>query len=138
MLDRLTPLVAEKNLPDSQCRFRRSRSTTDMIFTVKEIHEKYTKQNMCLFAVFIDLTKAFDTVNREALWVILRKLRCPAKFTTLIRLLHDDMTGEVMFEGETFERFEISNGVKKGCMLAPALFNLYSKNSHKRTGVWGF
>ena len=40
MLNRLIPLVAEKNLPESQCGFRRNRSTTDMIFTVRQIQEK--------------------------------------------------------------------------------------------------
>ena len=50
---------------------------------------------MDLVAVFIDLTKAFDTVNREALWVILSKLGLP-KFVNLIRQFHDDMTGQVL------------------------------------------
>ena len=80
---------------------------------------------MYFYAVFIDLTKAFDTVNGEALWVILAKLGCPAKFTILIRLLHDDMTLDVLSAGESSERFDISNGVKQGCVLAPVLFHLY-------------
>ena len=125
MLNRLILLVAEKNLPESQYGFRHNRSTTDMIFTVRQVQEKCTEQSMCLYAVFIVLTKVFDTVNREALWVILRTLGCPAKFATLIRLLHHDMTGEVLSDGESSERFVISNGVKQGCVLAPVLFNLY-------------
>ena len=92
MLNRLILSVAEKNLPESQCGFRRNRSTTDMIFTVRQIQGKCTEQNMCLYVVFFDMTNAFDTVNREALWAILRKPGCPAKLATLIRLLHDDMT----------------------------------------------
>ena len=50
---------------------------------------------MCLYAIFVNLTKDFDTVIREALWVILGRLSCPAKFTTFTRLLRDDMAGEV-------------------------------------------
>ncbi len=50
------------------------RSTVDMVFAVRQIQEKCLEQQMDLYAVFIDLTKAFDTVNREALWTILRKL----------------------------------------------------------------
>jgi hypothetical protein len=83
-----------------------------MIFAVKQIQEKCLWQNMSLYSIFIDLTKAFDTVNREALWVILRKLGCPEKFTSLIRLFHDDMTGEVLSDGELSENFKISYGVK--------------------------
>lgn len=51
---------------------------------------------MCLYAIFVNLTKDFDTVIREALWVILGRLSCPAKFTTFTRLLRDDMAGEVL------------------------------------------
>ena len=78
---------------------------------------------MNLYSVFIDLTKAFDTVNREALWIILRKLGCPPKLTALIWLFHDVMTAEVLSDGEA-ENCNISNGVKQGCVLAPVLFNL--------------
>ena len=71
--------------------------------------------------MFIDLTKAFDTVNREALWIILMKLGCP----NLKSLFHDNMTGQVLFDGDFTDSFNISNGVKQGCVLAPVLFNLY-------------
>ena len=125
MLNRVIPSIAEKNLPESQCGFRRNRSTVDMVFAVRQIQEKCIEQNMSLYVVFIDLTKAFDTVNREALWVILGKLGCPAKFVKLIQQFHDDMTGEVIVDGEPSERFGITNGVKQGCVLAPVLFNLF-------------
>ena len=121
MLNRVIPSIAEKNLPESQCGFRHNRSTVDMVFAVRQIQEKCIKQNMSLYAIFIDLTKAFDTVNREALWVILGKLGCPAKCVKLIQQFHDDMTGEVIVDGEPSERFGITNGVKQGCVLAPVL-----------------
>ena len=53
--------------------------------------------------VFIGLTKAFDAVNGEALWVILSKLECPTKFVNLIRQFRDDMTGQVLADGEASE-----------------------------------
>ncbi|XP_071504641.1 uncharacterized protein [Diadema antillarum] len=96
-----------------------------MVFVMRQVQEKRIEQNMSLYAVFIDLTKAFDSVNGEALWTILRKLGCPAKFTTLIRLFHENMTGQVLSNGEPSEKFAISNGVKQGCVLAPVLFNLF-------------
>ena len=70
ILNRLIVSVSEQNLPETQCGFRPNRSTVDMIFTVRQVQEKCLEQNMDLFAVFIDLTKAFNTVNREALWII--------------------------------------------------------------------
>ena len=95
------------------------------MISVHQVQKKCIEQNMDLVAVFIDPTKAFDTVNREALWVVLSKLGCPTKFVNLIRKYHDDMTGQILSEGEALEPFSISNGVKQGCVLAPVLFNLF-------------
>ena len=125
ILNRLVTNIAEENLPEAQCGFRPGRSTTDMIFTVRQVQEKCIEQNMDLYVTFIDLTKAFDTVNREALWDILAKLGCPRKFVNLIRLFHNNMSGLVLSGGETSETFNIANGVKQGCVLAPVLFNLF-------------
>ncbi|XP_035672024.1 uncharacterized protein LOC118413014 [Branchiostoma floridae] len=60
VLDRLIPTIAEENLPESQCGFRANRGTADMIFVMRQIQEKCREQNMGLYAVFVDLTKAFD------------------------------------------------------------------------------
>ncbi|KAL6486773.1 hypothetical protein MHYP_G00033990 [Metynnis hypsauchen] len=125
ILNRLILSVSEENLPEAQCGFRPGRSTTDMIFAVRQVQEKCKEQNKDLYAVFIDLMKAFDTVNREALWVILQRLGCPRKFVQMIRQFHDNMTGAVLSGGEASDPFEISNGVKQGCVLAPILFNLF-------------
>ena len=59
--------IADNVLPKSQCGFRNGRGTVDMIFTIRQLQEKSQKQCRDLFHLFIDLTKAFDTVNREAL-----------------------------------------------------------------------
>ena len=125
ILNRLVSDIAEENLPEAQCGFRPNRSTTDMIFTVRQVQEKCVEQNVDLYVTFVDLTKAFDTVNREALWAILTKLGCPNKFVNLIRLFHDNMTGSVLSGGEASQTFNILNGVKQGCVLAPVLFNLF-------------
>nr|KAG5705334.1 hypothetical protein BaRGS_011106 [Batillaria attramentaria] len=119
--------VSELNLPEAQCGFRPGRSTVDMIFVLRQLQEKCTEQNMPLFSVFIDLTKAFDTVNRKALWTVLERIGCPQKFVKVIQLFHDGMTGQVLSSGNggVTEAFEISNGVKQGCVLAPVLFNVF-------------
>ena len=56
--------------------------------------------------------------------MILSKLGCPTKFVNLIRQFHDNMTGQLLSEGEASEPFSISSGVKQGCVLAPVLFIL--------------
>ena len=69
---RLSNSVAEKFLPETQCGFRPGRSTVDMIFTARQLQEKCREQQKNLYLVFIDLTKAFDTVCRDSLWALLR------------------------------------------------------------------
>ena len=54
---------SEANLPEAQCGFCPGCSTVDMIFTVRQVQEKCLEQNLDLYSVFIDLTKAFDAVN---------------------------------------------------------------------------
>ena len=117
--------VSEANLPEAQCGFRPGRSTVDMIFTVRQVQDKCLEQNLDLYSVFIDLTKAFGTVNREVLWDVLALYGCPTKFIQIIRLFHVDMTGQVLSNGEQSDLFSISNGVKQGCVFAPVLFNLF-------------
>ena len=77
VLDKLIPTIAEENLSESQCGFRENRGTTDMIFVLHQLQVKCRKQNMGLYAAFIDLTKAFSTVSRDELWKVQLKLGCP-------------------------------------------------------------
>lgn len=58
--------VSKDTLPESQCRFRLGCSTINMVSTARGVQEKCIKQNMNFYAIFIDLRKAFDAVNREA------------------------------------------------------------------------
>jgi len=67
-----------------------------MIFSLKQIQEKCIEQNMPLYMVFVDFTKAFDTVNRSLLWTILKKIGCPERFVNLVASLHNsDSTGQI-------------------------------------------
>jgi len=86
MLQRLLSQVAETVLPESQCGFRRCRSTIDMIFVARLLQEKCREQHRNLFFDFIDLTKTFDTVNRDLLWKVLSKFGCPPHFLTIRRV----------------------------------------------------
>ena len=75
--------------------------------------------------VFVDFSKAFDTVGRTGLWQLLRKYGCPEKFKTMIEALHTGMMANVSVEGEVSESFSVTNGVKQGCVLAPTLFSIF-------------
>ena len=78
-----------------------------------------------LYHVFVNLTKAFDTLNRDALWIILGKIGCLAKFVHMFKELHRNMKACVTFNGQVSEEFFIDNGVKQGDILAPTLFSIF-------------
>jgi hypothetical protein len=125
LLNRLNVNISPIILPETQCGFRSGRGTMDMIFCLRQVQEKCIEQNMPLYIVFIDFTKAFDTVTRDGLWQVLRKYGCPEKFTNLIKALHTGMQAHVSHGNAQSKEFTVKNGVKQGCVLAPTLFSIY-------------
>nr|VZI25489.1 unnamed protein product [Spirometra erinaceieuropaei] len=124
LLNRLNNHLEQGLLSESQCGFRRHRGTTDMIFAARQLQEKCQEMRTHLYSTFVDLTKAFDTVNREGLWKIMQKFGCPERFTQMVRQLHDGMMARVTDNGAVSGAFAVTNGVKQGCVLAPTLFSL--------------
>ncbi len=122
MLSRLVEHISEAQ---TQCGFRKSRSTTDMVFVLRQLLEKSREQHKDLYVAFIDLSKAFDTINRELLWKNLFKLGVPPKFLSILQQLHDGMQARVLMGELQSESFEVNVGVKQGCVLAPVLFNIF-------------
>ena len=74
----------------------------------------------------MDLQKAYDTVNRDALWEVLRKsFNIPDKIIRIIKALHSGSVGVIRDEGKLSEKFPYNVGVKQEDVLAPILFNMY-------------
>nr|VZI46394.1 unnamed protein product [Spirometra erinaceieuropaei] len=88
-----------------------------MIFSARKL-QKCQEMRTNLYSNFVDLTKAFDTVNRDGLWETMQKLDCSERFIRMLCQLHDAMMARVS------EAFTVTNGVKQGCTLAPILFGL--------------
>ena len=72
-LERKCREKVESKLEDGQCGFCPGRSTTDQIFTLKQIFEKSWEYSKDLFACFVDLEKAYDRVPQDKLWKVLRE-----------------------------------------------------------------
>ena len=109
----------------SQCGFWSGHHTVDMIFAHRQLHEKCVEQQRSLYVTFVDLTKAFDTNDRDGLWKLLPKLGCTPNLTNIIQEFHEGMEGCINICGELSDQFPINNGVKQGCILAPTLFGLF-------------
>ena len=78
-------------LPEEQCGFPRDRSTADMMFVVRRLQEVGWKAGVTLFMYFIDLQKAYDTVDRTLLWQVLTRIGVPPQMIAVIRQFHDEM-----------------------------------------------
>ena len=94
----------------------------DLIFCFRKLQEKCIEQDRPLYVVFVDFSKAFDTVGRTGLWQLLRKYECPEKFPTMIEALY---TGTMANVSVVSESFSVTNGVKQSCVLAPTLFSTF-------------
>ncbi|TWW59286.1 R2 Retrovirus-related Pol polyprotein from type I retrotransposable element [Takifugu flavidus] len=124
VLNRLQ-VLAEKIYSESQAGFRVGRSTTDMIFSLRQLQEKCREQRKPLYMAFIDLTKAFDLVSRSGLFQLLERIGCPPQLLRILQSFHTDMHGTIQFDGSTSDPFKICCGVKQGCVLAPTLFGIF-------------
>lgn len=118
--------IADKMYPQSQSGYRDGRSTIDGIFTLRQLMEKAREQRRNMYIVFVDFTKAFDTVNRSLLFQILEKLGCPPKFVRVIKKLYTNVHARLIVNGELTEPIEYNSGVKQGCKLAPTLYGIYA------------
>ena len=96
-----------------------------MIFTIRQLQEKCQEQRKDLFQVFIDLTKAFDTVNRETLWLIPGKLGCPEKLIFILRISKDSQAFGILHK-RLWSRHGISKRMKvkvyNACVLTVFLY----------------
>ena len=79
-----------------------------------------------IYSCFIDYTKAFDCVDHNKLWKILKEMGRPEHLTCLLRNLYADQEAIVRTGHGTTDWFQIGKGVHQGCILSPCLFNLYA------------
>ena len=124
---RLSAYCEARNLlPEEQCGFRPHRSTTDMMFAVRRLEELGRKARAPLFLCFIDLQKAYDSVDRTLLWQVLARFGTPPQMIEVIRQFHDGMRACVRSDdGRCSEWFEVAQGLRQGCVLSPLLFNVF-------------
>ena len=122
-------------LPDIQAGFRKGRGTRDQIANIHWIMEKARKfqKNICF--CFIDYAKAFDCVDHNQLWTILKEMGIPDHLTCLLRNLYASQEATVRTGHGTTDWFQIGKGARQGCVLSPCLFNLYADYIMRNAGL---
>ena len=93
--------------------------------------ESSSKTSIC----FIDYAKAFDCVDHNKLWKILKKMGIPDHLTCLLRNLNAGQEATVSPGHGTTDWFQIGKGVRQGCILSPCLFNLYAEYVMRNAGL---
>ena len=88
-----------------------------------------------IYFCFIDYAKAFDCVDHNKLWKILKEMRILDHLTCLLRNLYTGQEATIRTGHETIDLFQIGKGVCQGCILSPCLFNLYAEYIMKNTGL---
>jgi hypothetical protein len=99
--------------------FMAGRSTTDAIFMVRQLQEKYLAKNKELWIAFVDLEKAYDRVPREVVWRALRCLGVDELIVSVIRAMYEDATTRVKLNGRESNAFSVRVGVHQGSVLSP-------------------
>ena len=102
--------------------FMAGKSTTDAIFIVRQLQEKYLARNKELWMAFVDLEKAFDRVPREVVWWALRCLGVDEWIVSVIKAMYEDATTTVRVNGRESKAFSVRVGVHQGSVLSLLLF----------------
>ena len=88
-----------------------------------------------IYFCFIDYAKAFDCVDHNKLWKILKEMRIPDHLTCLLRNLYAGQEATVRTGHGTTDWFQIGKGVRQGCILSPSLFNFYAEYIMRNAGL---
>ena len=139
LLNRIKDITDDK-LRDQQAGFRKNRSCADQIAILRIIVEQSDEWNSPTLINFIDYEKAFDSLDRDALWKLMRHYGIPEKIVNLIKASYEGTNCRVVHDGHLSSPFEIHTGVRQGCQNFP--LPLYPSNrldyerNHQREKKW--
>lgn len=102
--------------------FIRGRGTTDAIFIVRQMQERFLEKRIKLGMAFVDLEKTFDRVQRELVWRALRRVDVEEWLVTVIRTMFEGVTTAVKKKDGDSNGFGLKVGVHQGSVLSPLLF----------------
>ena len=115
-----------QEFPDVRAGFRKGRETREQIANIHSIIEKAREFQKNIYCCFIDYVKAFDCVNHNKLWKILKEMGIPDHLTCLLRNLYAGQEATVRTRHGTMNWFQIGKGVCQGCILSPCFSSVSS------------
>ena len=116
--------LLDKQLLEEQAGFRTNRSTVDQIFILKMVMEKSHDCNKPLYICFIDIQKAYDSVNRDLLRQICKHYGLSNKTVRMLQLLHTNTKARIRVNGDLSDSFNVETGVLQGGVTSCILFNI--------------
>ena len=122
-------------LPHVPAGFRKSRGTRDQIVNISWIIKKAKEFQKNIYFCFIHYAKAFDCVDHNKLWNILKEMGIPDHLTCLLRNLYAGQEATVRTGHGTTDWFQIGKGVPQGCISSSCLFNLYAEYIMRNAGL---
>ena len=125
----------KRELPDVQAGFRKGRGTRDQIANICCIIEKAREFQKNIYFCFIDYAKAFDCVDPNKLWKILKEMGIPDHQTCLLRNLYAGQEATVRNGHGTTDWFQRGKGVRQGCIFSPCLLNFYAEYIMRNAGL---
>ena len=120
---------------DVQAGFRKGRGNRDQIANICWIIKKARQFQKNMYFCFIDYAKAFDCVDHNTLWKILKEMGIPDYLTCLLRNLYAGQEATVRTGHGTTDWFQIGKGVRRGYILSLCLFNLYAEYIMRNAGL---
>ena len=116
---------SEGQVGEEQSGFRKGRSCADQIFVLRQVCEKMKEKKRKVWVAFMDLEKAYDRVDREAMWQVMRIYGIGGKVLRGIMSFYDEARACVRVGNKVSESFEVKMGLRQGCVMSPWLFNMY-------------
>ena len=122
-------------IPDVQAGCRKGKGARDQIANIYWIIEKAREFQKNIYFCLIDYAKAFDCVDHNKLWKILKEMEIPDYLTFLLRNLYAGQEETVRTGHGTTDWFQIGKGMHQGCILSPCLLNFYAEYIMRNAGL---
>ncbi|XP_023247234.1 uncharacterized protein LOC111643501 [Copidosoma floridanum] len=121
----LREVEAKGILPEGQAGFRKGRSTMNNIYILNHVVQTARSKKEKVLASFVDLTAAFDTVNRERLWEVMKEEGMSKGLIERVKELYEETMVTVKVNNTYSDKFWSTKGVRQGCVLSSILFCIY-------------